>query len=171
MIYSPPRVAPQVLDLLWMVRLTILCHPVVAARIAGADIGAALAANDLLHVRLDRPSAILPVGDLRPGRWGVGCPARSRPGLRHRRACRAIRPVGRRVSLWSTPCCSQDEIAAGRLVQPFELQVDDGYGYYLSIHPDDLDRPEIALFRSWLIRRFSRPVGIPGRAAARADDP
>src|SRR4051812_37014482 len=34
-IYAPPRVAPQVLDLLWTVRLTILCHPVVAARIAG----------------------------------------------------------------------------------------------------------------------------------------
>jgi hypothetical protein len=50
----------------------------------------------------------------------------------------------------------QDEIAAGHLVSPFEIFVDDGYGYYLSIDPDDLARPEIALFRNWMIRRFSR---------------
>ena len=42
-----------------------------------------------------------------------------------------------------------------------EIQIDDGYGYYLSIHPDDLDRPEISIFRSWLIRRFSRPFAPP----------
>ena len=68
------------------------------------------------------------------------------------------------------PVLFQEEIAAGRLVQPFDLQVDDGYGYYLSIHPDDLDRPEISLFRTWLIRRFSRPFP-PQAPAARADDP
>ena len=58
------------------------------------------------------------------------------------------------------PVLFRDEIAAGRLVQPFDLQVDDGYGYYLSIHPDDLDRPEISLFRTWLIRRFTRPPAL-----------
>ena len=171
-IYTPPRVAPQVLDLLWMVRLTILCHPDVAARIAGADIGAFLAANDLLHVQARRPSAILPVGDLRPGRRARRVPgsiaawSSTPPQLAVQYAL-----SGEGLALVDT-VLFQDEIAAGRLVQPFDIQVDDGYGYYLSIHPDDLDRPEIALFRSWLIRRFSRPFAIPGRAAQRsADDP
>ena len=51
-IYSEPRVSDAIFDLLWMVRLTILCSP----RLIGAgkpEIGALIAANDLLHVKLD----------------------------------------------------------------------------------------------------------------------
>jgi len=32
--------------------------------------------------------------------------------------------------------------------------VEDGYGYYLKLHADDLSDPAMALFRSWLIQRF-----------------
>ena len=33
-----------------------------------------------------------------------------------------------------------DYIAHGRLVKPFERQLDDGYGYYLITHPEGLER-------------------------------
>ncbi|MFO0345893.1 MAG: LysR substrate-binding domain-containing protein [Labrys sp. (in: a-proteobacteria)] len=157
-IYSPPKVAPQVLDLLWMVKLTVLCHPAVAARLDRADMPAFLAAADLLHVKLEgRSSWFL---------WETFAKAAGVPGLTVDRglvfdtAQLAVQYAlsGEGIALVD-PVLFRDEIAAGRLVQPFDIHVDDGYGYYLSIHPDDLDRPEIALFRGWLIRRFSQPYG------------
>jgi DNA-binding transcriptional LysR family regulator len=47
-----------------------------------------------------------------------------------------------------------DEIRTGRLVRPFDISLDDGYGYYLITHPEALGDTAIALFRSWLIERF-----------------
>ena len=49
-----------------------------------------------------------------------------------------------------------EEISDGRLVKPFEATLDDGYGYYLTTHPEGLADTAIALFRSWLIERFGR---------------
>ena len=46
------------------------------------------------------------------------------------------------------------EIAAGRLVVPFDTAMDDGFGYYLKLRPDDLSDPDISAFRSWLIAQF-----------------
>ncbi len=47
------------------------------------------------------------------------------------------------------------EIAQGELVMPFDAAIEDGYGYYLKLHADDLADPAIAVFRSWLINRFA----------------
>lgn len=155
-IYTPPRVASQVLDLLWMVKLTILCHPDVAARADKTDIAGFLATNDLLHVKLDsRPPAFLWQNFARAAHVAPGSLDR---GLIFDTAQLAVQYAlsGEGLALVD-PVLFEDEIRAGRLVRPYDIHVDDGYGYYLSIHPDDLDRPEIALFRSWLIRRFSRP--------------
>jgi DNA-binding transcriptional LysR family regulator len=155
-IYTPPRVAPQVLDLLWMVKLTILCHPDVAARAKEMDIAAFLSGNDLLHVKLDaRPPAFLWENFARAAHVTTGPLDR---GLIFDTAQLAVQYAlsGAGLALVD-PVLFEDEIRSGRLVRPYDIHVDDGYGYYLSIHPDDLDRPEIALFRSWLIRRFSRP--------------
>jgi hypothetical protein len=41
-------------------------------------------------------------------------------------------------------------------VKPFAATLDDGYGYYLTTHPEALGDTAIALFRSWLIERFGR---------------
>jgi DNA-binding transcriptional LysR family regulator len=158
-IYTPPRVAPQVLDLLWMVKLTILCHPDVAAKAKSMDVAAFLAANDLLHVKLDaRSPAFLWENFARAAHVNVGPLDR---GLVFDTAQLAVQYAlsGAGLALVD-PVLFEEEIRAGRLVRPYDIHVDDGYGYYLSIHPDDLDRPEIALFRSWLIRRFSRPPAI-----------
>lgn len=164
-VYSLPRVAPQVLDLLWMVRLTVLCHPNVAARTPSGDIAAFLAANDLLHVKLDaRPHAFLWETFAR----AAGIAARLERGMVFDTAQLAVQYAlsGEGLALVD-PVLFEDEIAAGRLVRPFEMSVDDGYGYYLSIHPDDLDRPEIAMVRTWLIRHFTRlapAADAPARA-------
>jgi LysR family glycine cleavage system transcriptional activator len=37
---------------------------------------------------------------------------------------------------------------------PYDAVIDDGYGYYLKLHADDLADPAISAFRSWLIQRF-----------------
>ena len=60
------------------------------------------------------------------------------------------------------PLLFHEEIKAGRLVRPFDLWLDEGYGYYLTTHPEDLSNEAVALFRSWLIARFSG--GAPPRA-------
>jgi DNA-binding transcriptional LysR family regulator len=52
------------------------------------------------------------------------------------------------------PMLFRDDIAAGRLVCPFETRLSSGYGYYLVTAPEDLDEA-VAVFRSWLIRRFA----------------
>jgi len=51
-----------------------------------------------------------------------------------------------------------EEIRSGRLVRPFDVTFDDGYGYYLITHPEGLGDTAIALFRSWLIERFGTRV-------------
>ena len=47
----------------------------------------------------------------------------------------------------------RDDIAAGRLVCPFELGVGapDSFAYYLVVPPDRLENPSIAAFRAWLL--------------------
>jgi DNA-binding transcriptional LysR family regulator len=49
-----------------------------------------------------------------------------------------------------------EEIRDGHLVSPFDVSLDDGYGYYLITHPEALSDTAIALFRSWLIERFGK---------------
>lgn len=168
-VYSPPRVAAQVLDLLWTVRLSLMCHPALAARhaplVGARDIAGFVAANDPLHIKVEgRPPTYL---------WDTYLRAAGSPGLDLDRGLAfdtaqlaiAYALEGEGLALVD-PVLFADEIAAGRLVQPFDLEVDDGFGYYLSIHPDDLDRPEIARFRGWMIRRFSRPA-IPPQPTTR----
>ena len=61
-----------------------------------------------------------------------------------------------------------EEMKAGRLVRPFDLSLDEGYGYYLTTHPEDLSNEAVALFRSWLIARFS--AGPSGKTAEEAPE-
>ena len=153
-IYSEPRVTDNVLDLLWMVRLTILCSPALLAKGRPADIASFAASHDLLHVKLkERPRHYL---------WEMFARAVARPdmavdrGLVFDTAQLAAQYAmsGEGLALVD-PMLFRDEIAAGRLVQPFDFFLDDGYGYYLTTHAEDLGNEAIALFRSWLIRRFA----------------
>lgn len=51
-----------------------------------------------------------------------------------------------------------DDLAAGRLVKPFDVSLPSRYGYYAVCSPSAADRPKIAAFRDWLL---SEAKGIP----------
>ncbi len=55
---------------------------------------------------------------------------------------------GQGVAVASLPLIAP-ELAAGQLVQPFELTIT-GFGYYLVYPPGALTRPRVRLFRDWL---------------------
>jgi LysR family transcriptional regulator, glycine cleavage system transcriptional activator len=44
-----------------------------------------------------------------------------------------------------------DDLAAGRLVRPFELSLPAGFAYYVVYPPPALERPSVKSFRDWLI--------------------
>lgn len=154
--HARPQVSHDVADLLWMVQLTPLCHPVVAQRHAGYGLAEFLAANELLHVRL--------AGAPRQHLWEMfarrfGLAIEADRGLAFDTAMLAAEYAlsGEGVALLDSRMFAT-EIADGRLVAAYAAVLDDGYGYYLNIHPEDLSDPAIALVRSWMIRRFAGPM-------------
>ncbi len=163
-VYSRPTVSDLVTDLLWPVRLAVLCHPDIAARCAGASLSEFIEANELVHVRI----ADLP----RHHCWSQFVRQTGRGGLNVERglvfdtAVLAVQYAlsGEGIALVDNYLFA-DYVRTGRLVQPFEDTLDDGYGYYLTTHPEALSDTAIALFRSWLIERFgtspaSSPAGL-----------
>jgi DNA-binding transcriptional LysR family regulator len=142
------------------VRLSILCHPSIAAEHRGKDLGAFIEANELIHVRIaDTP---------RHQFWGEFArhnglgPLNVERGLVFDTALLAVQYAlgGQGIALADTKLFAE-ELRLGRLVKPFEATLDDGYGYYLITQPEGLSDTAIALFRSWLIGRF----GAGGAAA------
>ena len=153
-VYSKPTVTEMVRDLLWPVRLSMICHPAIAARSTGQ--GARRSSSPRTNwstcaSRICR--AII-----------CGCSSRARPnlhgsnverGLVFDTAMLAVQYAlsGEGIALIDTYLFG-DYIRTGRLVSPFRKSLDDGYGYYLITHPESLGDTAIALFRSWLIERF-----------------
>jgi DNA-binding transcriptional LysR family regulator len=165
-VYSKPMVTDLITDLLWPVQLSILCHPQVAARHAGKQIGEFIAANEIIHVRLaDLPRHRNWQQFLR--QFAIGGVNVER-GLVFDTALLAVQYAlsGEGVVLVDVNLFSED-IRAGRLVKPFDVVFDEGYGYYLITQPEALSDTAIALFRSWLIERFS-VRGTHGAASLRA---
>jgi DNA-binding transcriptional LysR family regulator len=156
-IYSKPAVTHMIADLLWPVRLSLLCHPALAARHAGRDLASFLADNELIHVRLaDLPRHHLWAQFLRQAHISS---VNFERGLVFDTASLAVQYAlsGEGVALVDEQLFG-DELRSGRLVKPFDATLDDGYGYYLITHPEALSDAAIALFRSWLIERFGRPA-------------
>src|SRR5262249_8263520 len=129
-VYSKPTVTDLVTDLLWPVRPTLLCHPGVAAKHAGKDLSDFIEANEIVHVRIaDLPRYHAWSQFVRQnGVGGVSCER----GLVFDTAVLAVQYAlsGEGVALCD-PHLFAEDIGAGRLVQPFEAVLDDGYGYYL----------------------------------------
>ena len=162
-VFDQPNVDDRVTDFLWMVRVAPVCSPATAARHAGKSLAAFLADAPLLHVKLeDEPRGLL---------WGS-----------YARQCRIALDVDRGLAfdtalLAVSYAMAADgvaladvdmfapELADGRLVMPFDSVIADGFGYYLTLRPEDLSDPAIALFRSWLIGRFALREGTPRPAA------
>jgi len=157
-VYSKPTVTDLVTDLLWPVRLGLLCHPAVAARYAGKSLAEFIECNELVHVRI----ADLP----RHHCWSQFARQASLNSLNVERglvfdtAVLAVQYAlsGEGIALVDTYLFG-DYIRTGRLVRPFDDSLDDGFGYYLTTHPEALSDTAIALFRSWLIERFGTLSG------------
>jgi DNA-binding transcriptional LysR family regulator len=151
-VFDRPNVDDRVTDLLWNVRVAPLCSPQTAAASAGQSLTTFLAGQELLHVKLDdEPRDLL---------WATfarqcGLSVATEGGMAFDTAIAAAQyaMAADGVFLGDFDMFAH-ELADGRLIMPYEMAVDDGYGYYLKLHADDLADPAIAIFRSWLINRF-----------------
>src|SRR6202166_2531402 len=152
-VYSKPTVTDLVTDLLWPVRLNLLCHPNIAARHADKSLAEFIESNELVHVRIsDQPRHHLWTQFVRQSNLSALNVER---GLVFDTAVLAVQYAlsGEGIALVDNYLFG-DYIRTGQLVKPFENSLDDGYGYYLITHPEALSDTAIALFRSWLIERF-----------------
>jgi len=158
-VYDRPNVDDKVTDLLWMVRVTPVCSPDLARLHAGKSLSQFLTDNELLHVKLE--------GEPRGMLWGTfaqqcGVPLDTDRGLAFDTAISAVQFArsGAGVVLADLDMFAA-ELASGELVAPYDAAFEDGYGYYLKFHAEDLADPVISTFRTWAIARFT------GEAAAR----
>ena len=133
-------------------RLSLLCHPQLRATHAQQDLAAFVAANEIIHVRLND----LPRHHI----WKqfarlTGLALDVERGLVFDTAMLAVQYAlsGEGLVLVDTNLF-HEAVRSGRLVKPFDVVLDEGYGYYLLTHPDALSDPAIATFRSWLIERL-----------------
>ena len=72
----------------------------------------------------------------------------SRLGSQNLEAAAAI--AGRGVAML-TPAYYAEDIAAGRLIRPFDLLASDGHGYYLVYPEARRNSPKIKAFRDWIL--------------------
>jgi DNA-binding transcriptional LysR family regulator len=152
-VYSKPTITDMISDLLWPVRLGILCHPDLAARHAGKDLASFIRDNELIHVRIaDLPRHHMWAQLVKQANLG---PVGFERGLVFDTALLAVQYAlsGEGLALVDLNLFRED-IASGRLVRPFDVTLDEGYGYYLITQPEALSDTAIALFRSWLIEHF-----------------
>jgi len=161
-VFDLPGVDDFVTDFLWMVRVAPVCSPATAARHTGQPLEQFLAESDLLHVKLENePRGLL---------WSI-----------YARQCRialdadrglafdtALLAVSYAIAADGVALADIDmfapELADGRLVMPYDSIIEEGFGYYLKLRPEDLSDPAISLFRSWLIARFASRAGYKARA-------
>jgi DNA-binding transcriptional LysR family regulator len=155
-VYDRPQAGDTVRDLLWIVRVTPVCAPSVAAASAGADLPAFLAGQELLHVKLQGE----PIGTA----WSHfarrrGFVLETQRGMAFDTVTIAAQYAmsGQGVVLADIDMFAE-EIAQGRLAAPYDAVTEDGYGYYLAFHSEDLGDPAISLFRSWMIARLGRAM-------------
>ena len=151
-VYDRPNVDDQVTDLLRMVRVAPLCSPETAKAVGGQSQADFLDQHELLHIKLD--------GQPRDLLWSsyahqIGAQINTSNGIAFDTAIAAAQyAMAASGVLLGDVDMFAEEIAQGRLLMPFDTVMEDGYGYYLKLHADDLSDPVISVFRSWLIQRF-----------------
>lgn len=165
-IYSRPQVGQYVASLLWMERLTPICHPHLLARYGAADMSVLLTEAELLHVKLQTEGRYH-LWQMFASQSGLSIDVER--GLVFDTAALAAQYAlsGEGVALLDRQMFAPD-IAQGRLVAPFDAMLEGGYGYYITVQPEDLADPAIAAFRAWMIQRFG--VGTT-RGEPAADTP
>ncbi|HXZ00745.1 MAG TPA: transcriptional regulator GcvA [Stellaceae bacterium] len=83
----------------------------------------------------------------------------ARPGLNFDLSLMALQAAidGLGVALGRTPFVEAD-IAAGRLVVPFDVKLPAEAGFYVVAPQETAETPKIALFRDWLIATVAKPA-------------
>ncbi len=154
-VYDRPQVSQTVTDLLWMINLAPVCAPEIAEAHQGKSLEQFLRDNELLHVKLE--------GQARGIKWAsyvqqLKLDVNTDRGLAFDTASYAASYAiaGTGVALTDLNLFAP-ELAAGRLVMPYDAIIDEGYGYFLILRPEDLADPVVALFRSWMIEHCARP--------------
>jgi DNA-binding transcriptional LysR family regulator len=153
--FSRPSAGDFVVDLLWSVRLRLLCHPQFAERHRGKDLAAFIDASEIVHVCND--------GSARHECWSRFIRYHELGDLAVKRgpvfdsAALAIQYVasGEGIALLD-PRLFVDEIRDVRLVSPFAEELATGQACYLVTHPESLSDAAVGLFRSWLVERFGQ---------------
>lgn len=152
-VYDRPNVDDRITDLLWMVRVAPMCSPATAEAASGKSLAAFLASQELLHMKLDnQPRDLLWGAYLR--QMGINLPTENGLAFDTSIALAVYAMTSGGVFLGEVDMFRQ-ELAQGRLTVPYDAAIEDGFGYYLKLHPDDLADPAISTFRSWLIARFA----------------
>jgi len=157
-VYDRPNVDDRITDLLWMVRVAPLCSPDIAKTAAGKSLEQFLAGQELLHLKLEGLPRDLLWGDYLQ-RNAISLPAMDGLAFDTAIASAKYAMTSGGVMLGDVDLFAS-ELAAGQLVMPYDAVIEDGYGYYLKLHADDLADPAIASFRSWLIARFAALRGV-----------
>lgn len=125
--------------------------------------------HTLIHVDWKR-------GDMTAPAWrtwlqaaGVADVIRTRTGPRftHHSMSLQAAVAGHGVALGST-LLVVDDLAAGRLVAPFETALDEQYCYYFVCLPESLPNPRVSAFREWIFGELARyrevvdgPAAVP----------
>ncbi|MBJ3785109.1 LysR substrate-binding domain-containing protein [Devosia sediminis] len=81
---------------------------------------------------------------------GFSSEGRPRNVLNHQSLLAVAAMAGQGVTML-TPALFRDDIAAGRLIQPFPLLAEAGRGYYLAYPESRRNQPKIRMFRDWML--------------------
>jgi LysR family transcriptional regulator, glycine cleavage system transcriptional activator len=137
-----------------------VCHPALPDGKVKLREPADLANHTLLHSTLSRDDWQL---------WltaaGLPTSIARRRGLTFDQSFMAIQAAaeGLGVALGQTHLVEAD-IAAGRLIAPFDTVLPTDAGYYLVTPEERADSPKVALFRAWLLQAAASPPGsLPAR--------
>jgi DNA-binding transcriptional LysR family regulator len=160
-VYDRPNVDDRVTDLLWMVRVAPLCSSETASASEDKSLEQFLSGQELLHLKLEGQPRDLLWGDYLQ-RNAISLPALDGLAFDTAIASAKYAMTSGGVMLGDVDLFAA-ELAAGQLVMPYDAVIEDGYGYYLKLHADDLSDPAIASFRSWLIARFAALRGFTER--------
>jgi LysR family glycine cleavage system transcriptional activator len=125
-----------------------VCSPALAAEVAGDP--AAIDADQLLHDESSLVAPGLPTWSAWFAKAGVSRRAEGAGPLfsnSHMALSAAI--AGQGFALGLTPLVDED-LATGRLVKPFDIELPSPFGFWLVCRRDRLEEPKIAAFRSWV---------------------
>ncbi|UCH73730.1 MAG: transcriptional regulator GcvA [Rhodospirillales bacterium] len=140
-------------DRLFETTVVPVCSPTLAAGSPPLRVPADLARHTLIHFEWDRQDFTWPTWKMWLLAAGVDNVDPSR-GPRFNDAGLALQMAidGHGIALM-TDVLATDDIAAGRLVRPFDLTLSTNFGYFVVCPTGRVEIPKIKAFRAWLRRQ------------------